>query len=123
MPPDGGWSIRQVVTHLRDADSVLNTRVKLITQEDNPNLAFAAVSSWTVDAAAKPGPVEEIVKQYHASRRDSLERLEKLPPADWWRTGQHPEFGTLTLLAQVSYFAAHELTHCARFTMPASTCI
>jgi len=34
-----------------------------------------------------------------------------MPLADWWRTGEHEEFGTVTLRQQVSYFAAHELTH------------
>jgi hypothetical protein len=31
--------------------------------------------------------------------------------ADWWRTGQHEEFGNITLRQQVSYFATHEMTH------------
>jgi hypothetical protein len=38
-------------------------------------------------------------------------RLESLPLADWWRTGQHGEFGVVSIKQQVSYFASHELTH------------
>jgi hypothetical protein len=110
-PEDGSWSIRQAVTHIRDADAVLNTRVKLIKEEDNPSLAFAPVFAWTAGAAAHAVPTAEIVGQYRATRRDSVERLQALRFEDWWRTGRHDEFGTVTLLAQVSYFAAHELTH------------
>jgi hypothetical protein len=110
-PEDGSWSIRQAVTHIRDADAVLNTRIKLITEQDNPSLAFAAVFEWTAGAAAHAVRTDEIVGQYRATRKDSLERLRVLRFEDWWRTGRHDEFGTVTLLAQVSYFAAHELTH------------
>lgn len=38
-------------------------------------------------------------------------RLESIPLRDWWRIGQHEEFGTVTLRQQVSYFASHEITH------------
>ena len=110
-PEDGSWSIRHAVTPIRDADAVLNTRIKLITEQDNPSLAFAAVFAWTAEAAAHAVRTDEIVSQYRASRAESLERLQALRFEDWWRTGRHDEFGTVTLLAQVSYFAAHELTH------------
>jgi hypothetical protein len=110
-PEDGSWSIRQAVTHIRDADAVLNSRIKLITEQDNPSLAFAAVFAWTAGAAAHAAGTDEIVKEYRASRTESRERLHALRFEDWWRTGRHDEFGTVTLLAQVSYFAAHELTH------------
>lgn len=40
-----------------------------------------------------------------------MHKLEQLPLADWWHTGRHQEFGVVTLRQQVSYFAAHELTH------------
>ncbi|NTV75556.1 MAG: hypothetical protein HGA66_15305, partial [Holophaga sp.] len=33
---------------------------------------------------------------------------------DWWRTGQHTEFGELKLFQQASYFACHELAHMAQ---------
>jgi hypothetical protein len=38
-------------------------------------------------------------------------KLENMPLAHWWRTGEHEEFGTVILRQEVSYFAAHELTH------------
>jgi len=38
-------------------------------------------------------------------------KLEGMPLADWWRTGEHEEFGTVTLLEQVSYFTKHERDH------------
>jgi hypothetical protein len=30
---------------------------------------------------------------------------------DWWRTAQHEEFGSVTILQQASYFAKHERSH------------
>jgi hypothetical protein len=48
---------------------------------------------------------------YRATRQEILATLESIPLKDWWRTGQHEEFGTVTIRQQVSYFAAHESTH------------
>lgn len=54
---------------------------------------------------------EEIFKTYYDSRQKVLTKLENLPLRDWWRTGEHEEFGTLTIKQQASYFASHEITH------------
>ena len=45
------------------------------------------------------------------SRKEIIAALEGIPLKDWWRNGEHKEFGTVTLKQQVSYFAAHELGH------------
>jgi hypothetical protein len=111
VPQAGSWSIRQAVTHIRDADGVLNTRIKLITEQQNPSLAFAPVFAWTSGAAERAPRTAEVFDQYISSRSESINRLRSLRYEDWWKTGRHEEFGTVTLLEQVSYFAAHELTH------------
>jgi hypothetical protein len=53
----------------------------------------------------------EIFQQYRASRTETLGKLTQVPLADWRRTGRHEEFGVITLRQQISYFAAHEVTH------------
>lgn len=109
-PDDGGWSMHQVVTHLRDAQGVLATRVRLFLEHERPTLSSQAVYEWAT-REGEPATTAEIFEQYRGSRADTVETLEELPLRDWWRTGLHEEFGTVTLRQQVSYFAAHELTH------------
>lgn len=108
---DGGWAIRNTVTHLRDAQDVLAYRLDLFMNEEHPVLASKAVWSWATDEPEHPPTTRDIFESYRASRAETVAKLEGLPMIDWWRTGQHEEFGTITLRQQVSYFAAHEITH------------
>ena len=108
-PEPTSWSAHEVVAHLRDAQGVLEQRVGLILEHDDPDLEAKMVWSW--NEAERPATTEEALAEYRASRDRVLARLRATPAEAWWRTGRHTEFGRLTLTQQVSYFAAHEPTH------------
>ena len=38
LPVDGGWAIRNIVSHLRDAQGVISFRIDLFLKEENPVL-------------------------------------------------------------------------------------
>ena len=109
--PDGGWAIRNALSHLRDAQGVLDFRVDLFLKEVHPILEAKAVFAWAKNEAERPPSARDIFETYRASRVDTLRKLESFPLSDWWRVGEHEEFGTVILRQQVSYFAAHESTH------------
>lgn len=111
LAADGGWSIYQALSHLRDAQGVLSFRVGLLLEEDNPALESKAVFEWADQAEDRPPTGQAIFDDYRASRQETLNRLATIPLSDWWRGGRHEEFGPVTLRQQVSYFATHELTH------------
>jgi uncharacterized damage-inducible protein DinB len=108
---DGGWSIRNTLSHLRDAQGVFNFRVDLFLKEEHPTLEAKAVFAWAMQEENRPPSTFEIFSAYKTSRSDTISKLENLPMINWWHTGQHQEFGAVTLKQQVSYFAAHEVTH------------
>jgi hypothetical protein len=111
LPAGGGWSIRHALSHLRDAQGVLSFRLDLLLAEENPVLESKAVFEWATREEEHPPSGADILETYQDSRRETVARLESIPLRDWWRTGRHEEFGAVTLRAQVSYFAAHEITH------------
>jgi hypothetical protein len=111
QPADGGWAIRNIVAHLRDAQGVISFRIDLFLKEENPVLESKAVFAWARDENERPPSTREIFETYQASRREMLAKVESLPFADWWRTGRHEEFGVVSIKQQVSYFASHEVTH------------
>lgn len=113
-PPDGSWSMRQVLIHLRDAQGVLDFRSALILAEDDPVLESQAVFEWAAREQADPPPTRAILREYEQVRAQILARLENIPLAAWWRKGRHLEFGPVTLTQQASYFATHELIHLPR---------
>jgi hypothetical protein len=110
-PKDGGWAIRNIVSHLRDAQGVLSFRLNLFLEQENPLLESKAVFEWATKREDHPPPTPEIFDTYKASRQETLAKLESIPLRDWWRTGRHEEFGPVTLRQQVSYFGSHEITH------------
>ena len=113
-PAPGDWSVRNAVTHLRDAQGVLAHRLGLMLAHDNPTLTALAVFAWAQNEAVQAPSTHMVFAEYLAGREKLLVRLEAIPLRDWWRTGQHEEFGTVTIRQQVSYFAAHESTHLAQ---------
>jgi rubrerythrin/uncharacterized damage-inducible protein DinB len=110
-PKDGGWAIRNIVSHLRDAQGVLSFRLNLLLEQENPLLESKAVFEWATKEEDHPPTTQEIFDTYRASRQETLARLKSIPLSDWWRTGRHEEFGPVTLRQQVSYFGSHEITH------------
>lgn len=110
-PLDGGWSIHQVVSHLRDAQAVMHFRLTLILAEENPPLEAKAVWQWAADEQAGAPTTAHVFAEYSRSRAESVELLEEISLKDWQRPGRHLEFGAVTLQQQASYFAAHEITH------------
>ena len=109
--PDGGWAIRNTIIHLRDAQGVLDFRIDLFLKEKNPVLEMKQVWTWAKDETERPPSTREIFETYLSTRSEVIAKLESIPLADWWRTGQHEEFGIVSIKQQVSYFASHELTH------------
>ncbi|NOR82829.1 MAG: hypothetical protein GQ526_04990 [Ardenticatenales bacterium] len=107
----GEWSIRNLLTHLRDAQGVLDFRVNLLIEKDNPTIESKAVFEWAKAESERPASSMEIFDSYLSSRRKTLETLRGIPLADWWRKGRHEEFGTISIKQQASYFATHELAH------------
>lgn len=111
-PAQGAWSVRNAVSHLRDAQGVLAQRLELMLAQDNPPLTALAVFAWAQNESENPPTTTQtIFAEYLAGREYLLARLAALPLSDWWRTGRHEEFSTVTIRQQVSYFAAHESTH------------
>lgn len=106
-PAAGEWSMRELLNHWLFAQELLAARVDKLLTEDNPTLKGLAVWALPPESAS----VGDILERYRDSREAILARLRALPPADWWRSGWHSEFGQQTVLAQVTYFARHEFSH------------
>jgi DinB superfamily len=110
-PSEGAWAIRQVISHMLDAQRVLHFRINLMLEHENPQLKSLAVFDWANDEKDRPASTLKILADYSASRQDTLNLLDTIRLADWWRMGLHQEFGAVTIRQQASYFAMHEVTH------------
>jgi hypothetical protein len=106
-----GWSVLEVLKHIKDAESVLQMRVKLILTEENPYLDFKKVWDWADKPGAKTETAETLINDYKQSRALTIQMLQETSLQNWWRPALHEEFGSVKLIEQVSYFTAHEISH------------
>lgn len=106
-----GWTLGHLVTHLSDAQALLDHRLDLMLTQDEPALDSRPIYRWADRDGEQPVTVEEIFRDYQAVRQRLVRRLSGLLPTAWQRPGQHEEFGAVTIRQQVSYFAVHEVTH------------
>lgn len=107
-PRPGEWSIRDALLHILVSEELMIGRMKKILSEENPDLQ--AVAAWALDENRSIS-TRVILNRFRISRQETLQLLEGILPQDWWRTAHHEEFGRLTLLEHVSYFAKHERDH------------
>ena len=107
-PKPGEWGIREVLFHLLVTQELLGGRVERMLAEDNPSLK--GVAAWAAENQASLTSTA-LLEQYRHSRQATLALLKQMPVESWWRTAQHEEFGSVTVLQQASYFAKHERSH------------
>lgn len=111
VPAPGRWAIRDVLSHLLVAQSLLAGRAEKMLTEDNPSLQ--GVAAWTI-GRDETLSAKDILALFRASREATVARLQGLALSDWFRMGEHEEFGQVTLLQQASQFAKHERYHLPR---------
>jgi hypothetical protein len=122
-PAAGEWSARQTLEHLLFTEELLARRVARLLDEDEPDLAAAAV--WADTPASDEGsadtgePASRIAARIEALRRATVDRLAGLDDAQWGRAGRHAEWGRVTVLSQAAYFARHEASHLAQLAAAA----
>jgi rubrerythrin len=105
------WSIHEHVAHFYDTQELLDTRIDLMVNHENPDLVAIPVYELATKSERHPTSTQEVLAAFRDKRAKCIARLEALPLKDLWRTAQHPEFGRLTILRQTAYMANHEQTH------------
>ena len=122
-PAPGEWSARQALEHLMFAEELLARRIGRLLDEEEPDLAAAAV--WADTPASDEGstdtgePASVIAARIAELRHATVELLAGLPESSWGRGGTHPEWGRVTVLSQAAYFARHEASHLAQLVAAA----
>jgi len=110
-PSAKDWSIHEHVKHFSDTQELLDTRIELMLNHDNPNLTALAVYEFAKQEGQRPSTTQDILSTFCDKRANCVAKLESMPLRDLWRTGSHPEFGQLTIIRQAAYMAFHEQTH------------
>lgn len=110
-PSPTEWSIRDHMAHFYDTQEILDERVNLMLEQNDPYLTAYAVYEWATETERHPQSAHGIVEAFAQRRSAFVKRLRGRSLDDLYRTGRHPDFGQITILRQAAYMANHEQDH------------
>jgi len=110
-PSSGQWSAHENLAHLARHHRVFLDRLQLILTENAPRLARYRAeedSNWPEWSALS---TEEVLNRLGTLRREIVNVVNGLSPAETTRIGIHPLFGEMSLALWVEFFLLHEAHH------------
>lgn len=111
-----GWSIIEVVCHLRDFDIIFYNRAKMMIEQDHPQLPGYDHEAMAIE---KDYQSEELAYAFYdlkESRKAFVEFFKSLTDEQWERTGVHPERESFTMTDAVQQVGLHDLDHLEQIT-------
>lgn len=113
--PDGGWNLKELVGHLRDAERMWGEeRLTRILSEDNPFLPAYDQDEYARNSNASTAPIGETLAEWRSFREQTVAILRGLDPDTLQRTGQHEEQGSITPFSIAHILARHDEQHHAQ---------
>jgi hypothetical protein len=109
----GGWTVRQVVHHLADAQMNWYIRTKLALTEDKPTIKPYDEARWAELEDARLGPIEPSLVLLDGLYHSWVKLFDALTPAEWAHEFVHPERGVLTLEYTLPMHVWHGRHHTA----------
>lgn len=113
-PGPEGWSIRDVLIHLSDAELVGAVRFRLVLAEDEPLLPVYDQDLWKKRLHYLWRSPEAALSLFQQTRFASAEMLQQCSLDAWERVGIHPEHGRLSLADLLETYTAHVDAHIAQ---------
>lgn len=110
--PDGEWSARTVLAHLRDAE-MLEFRVGLerLLAEPDPALYFLPPDQWERERNRERDEKSVLLSDFALQRQASLNLIDTMRDSDWERTAPGPRGDAITVAQFVQIWAGHDAAH------------
>jgi DinB superfamily len=111
---DENWSVVEVVCHLRDAEEVSLQRTIAMRDQDIPQIIGYDQEALARERSYRSTNLQAALAAFTAFRKQHLAVLAALRPEQWERTGQHNEFGRITIAEMIIHKTSHDAIHCAQ---------
>jgi hypothetical protein len=111
---DEGWSVVEVICHLRDAEEYGLQRDTLMRDRENPDILPWDQEKLALERNYAAQEVRAALASFIALRQRRIAVLESLSPEGWKRTGNHPALGTIDIFSHVLHMVSHDAIHCAQ---------
>lgn len=111
---DEGWTVVEVICHLRDAEERALRRTRAMRDQDHPIIEGYNQEQLARDGNYASAKLEEALAAFFGFRQAHVHELEALIPEQWDRAGQHTEVGPISIRNQIQHMTAHDAIHLAQ---------
>jgi hypothetical protein len=112
---EGGWTIRQVISHCADSHANAFMRFKLALTEENPTIKPYHQNGWAGLPDADEAPVELSLLMIDGVHGRWVWLMDSMDEEDWNKTYYHPEQDRTSRLIDVlglyAWHCRHHLEH------------
>jgi hypothetical protein len=113
-PKPGKWSAHEHACHLASVHPLMSSRLDLMLAESRPRIKpYLPHLDDEEDALLKLN-LDEAMARFSRDRRELIERLKSLSPADWERTAEHGEYTHYSVFIMFRHLAMHDMFHAYR---------
>lgn len=109
-PVGGGWSPREIIHHLADAELVGAVRLRRLLCEERPPIQGYDQEEFS-HKLYYDRPIASSLEVFRTARQANAELLDRLSEDEWAREGTHSEVGRYTLDDWLSVYTGHLHTH------------
>ena len=107
---EGRWSIADVIAHLGDLELVYAVRIRSILAGAGEALQALPQNQWIARVHGREA-VAELLEQFWFHRRMNLALRERLSEEELSRSGNHPDYGALTVRDAYERIRRHDAKH------------
>jgi hypothetical protein len=110
-PAPGEWSLKEIAAHIRDAEACFLERLRLIADQDEPDLPDIDVDAYVPERDYQTLDLYEVLQEFAQLRQRSSSLLWTLEPSEWEREWLHPYRGRLSIMQVARDMNEHDLGH------------
>jgi hypothetical protein len=107
----GKWTLREILVHLSDTETVYLDRLRRLAAEPNPTLMNMDENLWAKNLFYASRDLGLVKLQYEAARRSIIEMARKLDESVDGNTGTHSTAGTKVFGKMIAGFPDHNAHH------------
>jgi hypothetical protein len=106
-----GWTVTEVLGHLRDFDGFFRGRAVMMLEGDYPQLPAYDHEAIAIEGRYNEQDFRRVYDELLRSRAETRAFFAALSPEGWERAGVHPERGHFTMTDAVMQVGLHEAGH------------
>lgn len=111
---DEGWTIVEVICHLRDTEAIVLERMRTLRDSPSPQIDGFDQESLARERHYAAADHRVACAEFAHLRAQHVQELTALSPEQWHRSGQHRTIGAVSILNHSIHMLWHDAIHMAQ---------